>query len=1122
MSPIRTRKVRVALMLGLCLAPAAVGQAAIILVDADATGANNGTSWTDAYKELQSALAVAVGGSEIWVAEGTYKPDYSTTSGSHTLDRCAEFYLKNGVALYGGFAGADSAQHPGGETQCDQRDPLANETILSGDLLGDDVGGFEAVVCLSDQTVPPAPACLVYDADEDGKVESDDLKTSDNSHRVVVATGIGSTAVLDGFTITAGFCAESSSCGTSGAGIYVLSASPTINNCKVVGNAAVWGGGLYVNNTTGLTVNGCSFVGNRGLEGGGGALLRGPMSATDCAFLQNRSEFAAGVYTYGDGVEMVRCTFVGNEGDRDGGGMSNYASTVVVRDSLFRGNYPSAACNFFEAAPTFINCRFLANWTFPLVPGIGIDDDGGGVRNIVGSFGTMINCEFVGNRSAGRGGAVSGRGDSGATVINCTFFGNTADVTGGAVAGIDNGPVTVVNSVLWDNDDASPGTATDEVAGAVTVSHSCVKDDQAGDATVFPGTGNIDLAPLFVRAPSDGGDGWNVGDNDDFGDLQLSIGSPCVNRGDNSAVPVDISTDLAGNPRIAVDIVDIGAYERTALLPDDFDGDGFADDADNCPLLPNEGQDDGDGDGVGDVCDMCPQTYDPNQPDSDGDWVGDACDNCPEVSNSNQADLDGDGFGDACDDDDDNDGKPDASDNCPLVFNPEQEDSEGDGHGDVCDNCPLTANESQCDLDGDGFGDICDPSPPELALSFDGGDDFVTIPDHVAYHFGSGDFTVEMRFRTSVSHYGFLVNKREFSGEGEVGFFLEILPGGLMSFALEVPEQQGNESIIYSEDNLADGLWHHVAGVRQGGQMLLYIDGQQVASESLALPMDVTNAAAVLLGKRHSDVGYFQGMLDDVRLWSVARPQEQIAMFRNKALVGDEPGLVGYWAMSDGCTEQLITDLSPSRNNGFRGTTVLPDTADPQWVLVTDQVIDTDGDGTVDSADNCRFAANPLQEDADGDGWGDVCDNCPGEYNPAQKDADGDGSGDPCDDDDDDDGVLDGQDNCPLAANTDQADGDADGIGDVCDNCPNTIPGMGVDEVGCPPAIPGDLNRDGDVDQADFGSLQSCLSVPGVAATGSCAQADLDSDTDVDREDVAVFIGCLSGADVPADPDCGE
>ena len=86
--------------------------------------------------------------------------------------------------------------------------------------------------------------------------------------------------------------------------------------------------------------------------------------------------------------------------------------------------------------------------------------------------------------------------------------------------------------------------------------------------------------------------------------------------------------------------------------------------------------------------------------------------------------------------------------------------------------------------------------------------------------------------------------------------------------------------------------------------MVLYVDGQQVASESLALPMDISNTAPILLGKRHNDLAYFNGMLDEVRLWSVARSPEQIAEFRNKAMAGNEPGLVGYWAMVSGCTEQ--------------------------------------------------------------------------------------------------------------------------------------------------------------------------------------------------------------------------
>jgi len=786
---------------------------------------------------------------------------------------------------------------------------------------------------------------------------------------------------------------------------------------------------LHASGAEDSTVTGCVFAQNRGREGGGGLLTWSGVHVSNCTFLRNRSEFAAGAYTYGNGTTITGCAFLENRGDRDGGGMANYWSTVVVRDCVFRGNSPSAVCNFFDSAPTFVNCGFLANWTFPLVPGIGIDDDGGGVRNIVGSFGTMINCVFVGNRSAGSGGAVSARGDSGATVINCSFFDNTADVAGGAVAGVDNGPVVVANSVLWNNHDASPGTSTDEAAGAVTVSYSCVRDAAAGDSSVFPGIANIDRDPLFVRTPSDGGDGWNVGENDDFGDLRLLPASPCVNRGDNSVVPPDITQDLAGNLRIVAGTVDMGAYEQTSTLPGDFDGDGQPDETDNCFLIPNPEQEDADGDSIGDACDVCAEASDPDQADEDSDGAGDACDNCLGIYNPRQENLDGDEVGDVCDDDDDGDGWPDQSDNCPLVSNARQTDTDADGYGDACDNCPLIRNSSQCDADGDGFGDACDPSPPEMVLFLDGDDDFATIPDNPVYHFGVADFTVEMRFQTAVSHYGFLLNKRQVAGQGEVGLFLEIVPGGAMSFAIEVPEQQGSETVIYSEGGLADGAWHHLAGVRAGNQLLLYVDGQQAASETLEFPMDMTNTAPILLGKRHTDVTYFRGMLDDVRLWSTARSQEQIAEYRDKALSGNEPGLIGYWAVAGDCDEQVVTDLSPSRNDGFLGVSRLPDDADPGWAIVADLLLDIDEDGVRDSADNCRFVFNPEQADGDADGLGDACDNCPGVANPDQADNDGDGIGNKCEPDCNTNGVPDEED---IAGGTSQDCNDT-GVPDECE-----------------------------------------------------------------------------------------
>jgi len=112
-----------------------VARAKTIHVDADAPSANNGTSWTDAYKFLQDALADANSSEkpvEIHVAQGVYQPDRSAAEPNGTGDREATFQLITGVALKGGYAGF-------GQPDPNARDIEFYETILSGDLDGNDV-----------------------------------------------------------------------------------------------------------------------------------------------------------------------------------------------------------------------------------------------------------------------------------------------------------------------------------------------------------------------------------------------------------------------------------------------------------------------------------------------------------------------------------------------------------------------------------------------------------------------------------------------------------------------------------------------------------------------------------------------------------------------------------------------------------------------------------------------------------------------------------------------------------------------------------------------------------------------------------------------------------------------
>lgn len=146
-------------------------------VNQDATGANDGTSWANAYTSLQTALT-AGGTNDIWVAEGIYTP--------HASDKDASFIIPNNIKVYGGFAGT--------ETAVSQRDIAANLTVMSGDLSGND----NATILHTEAT------------------------RQDNSYHVVKLRGTAQNIVVDGFTISGGNAngATAATCATAAASQY--------------------------------------------------------------------------------------------------------------------------------------------------------------------------------------------------------------------------------------------------------------------------------------------------------------------------------------------------------------------------------------------------------------------------------------------------------------------------------------------------------------------------------------------------------------------------------------------------------------------------------------------------------------------------------------------------------------------------------------------------------------------------------------------------------------------------------------------------------------------------------------------------------------------------------------
>ena len=254
-----------------------------------ASGTGDCLSWANVCM-LQTALTGALSGDEIWVAAGTYKPTAET-------DRTATFQLIDGVAVFGGFAGTETART--------QRDPALNVTILSGEIGA--------------------------------------AGNSDNSHHVVTgATG----ATLDGFTITAGNAnIDTSVCPLGcGGGMLNNSSSPTLANVTFTGNSAVFfGGGMFNWNSSSPALTNVTFTGNSVTSAYGGGMANWISSSptlTNVTFTGNSAGYEGGGMhnKNSSSPTLTNVTFTGNSAGY-GGAMANFDnSNPAIRNTILWGN----------------------------------------------------------------------------------------------------------------------------------------------------------------------------------------------------------------------------------------------------------------------------------------------------------------------------------------------------------------------------------------------------------------------------------------------------------------------------------------------------------------------------------------------------------------------------------------------------------------------------------------------------------------------------------------------------------------------------------------------------------------------------------------------------------------
>jgi predicted outer membrane repeat protein len=368
----------------------------------------------------------------------------------------------------------------------------------------------------------------------------------------LVASGETVATVIDGFTIAHGSSNQ-------GGAIRCTNSHPTIRHCIFFDNDAPSfsgsGGAIRCGNAK-PTIQDCVFEKNTSFAWGGAIFLdsNSHASITDCTFIGNSSAKGGAIYGQNtSNATMTACTFVGND--------------ATVGGAIFN----------WGVSPTIVNCTFQAN-TSPF--------QGGAIANTNNAKPVVVNGLFVGNVAVNGGGAFN----SGASpkFINCTFVENEADNPGGGVLQAGTGTVTLSNCILW-------GNLPDQVlttSGALDLSHCTVEGGWRA------GVSNDGLDPLFVDGAGE--------------DYRLQDESPCIDSAVASAIPVNVTVDLDGKPRIVGSAPDRGAYEWQGpmAVPGDLTGDGIVDGADLGQLLAAWGRCRGDcpadlnGDGFVDGADL--------------------------------------------------------------------------------------------------------------------------------------------------------------------------------------------------------------------------------------------------------------------------------------------------------------------------------------------------------------------------------------------------------------------------------------------------------------------------------------------------------------------------------------
>ena len=343
----------------------------ILYVNAAAAGTGNGSSWANAFTNLQQALAVADHCSELWVAQGTYTVTTSAIGEEY-------FPLKFSVEMYGGFAGNEMSRAA--------RNPVANPTILTGHagspatlmalgdretvdattvvdgfiieaVNGDGIFNYQASPTIRNNTFRDNPGAGIWNEINSSPLIENNVFTG-NQHGGIENRN-GSSPVITGCL----FVNNHHPVG-GGAIANVFAGSPVISACVFSNNTAAFNGGaIFSDNTATTTVRRSRFAGNGAAQFGGAIHIQNGAAVLKQLVIVNSTAHRGGaVYYAGSPVHLVNSTIVGNHATVDGSGIFagdgsavHLRNTVLWRNDITGEHSASNSWLATDSDPLFVN-----------------------------------------------------------------------------------------------------------------------------------------------------------------------------------------------------------------------------------------------------------------------------------------------------------------------------------------------------------------------------------------------------------------------------------------------------------------------------------------------------------------------------------------------------------------------------------------------------------------------------------------------------------------------------------------------------------------------------------------------------------------------------------------------